>query len=338
MKIIKESKIIKEDKYVVDDVGIRAGTLRNEEIEGIVYGHDEENEYINAIKFKLKKKPMDIEIVYINSIFTEEEKEEIKEILKDNIKTNYSELLKESKIKGNSMKIIKESKKLNEAKTLADKVADELEKVGLTAYAGGAYLGHMVQIETEEEKNKAKKVADKFGLETKERPHKEYTDFYILIPEEEEKKPVTQKRKTRKKIKESLKRINEDVTITNSPYKDEIAKYFGYSGDFEFLDLVADILSSIDDFTDDEDINYEIDNNLSYYSEAWKVFEHYCWTNINEDPKYYDDAYIPFVDDIFALCSIISNKDTEEIEESCKKPVKESVLSEKGKQALKNRR
>lgn len=327
MKIIKESKVITEAPVDVDlhNAAIRYAKKINKPV---VYGYSKRDYKFYPLTprvyngddkdFRKKYKAQSIYVAYPD---------------KSEVEIDGSGNKERKKIE-----VLPESKKINEAKSLEDKVADELEKVGLTAYAGGAYLGHMVQIETEEEKNKAQKVADKFGLETKEIPHKTYTDFYILIPEEEEKKPVKQKRKTRKKVKESLKRINEDVTITNSPYKDEIAKYFGYSGDFEFLDLVADILSSIDDFTDDEDIDYEIDNNLSYYSEAWKVFEHYCWTNINEDPKYYDDAYIPFVDDIFALCRIISNKETEEIEESCKKPVKESVLSEKGKQALKNRR
>lgn len=321
MKIIKESQINEEteDEKFQDKRYKEAKLMADKENKPILYGYKKIDNKFQAVE---------------PQVYNGNDNETRKKYKARLIYVAYP-TRKESIRRINRMKIIKESKGLKEAKTLEDKVADELEKVGLTAYAGGAYLGHMVQIETEEEKKKVKAIADKFGLETKERPHKTYTDLYILIPEEE-KKPVKQKRKPRKKVKESLKRINEDVTITNSPYKDEIAKYFKYSGDFEFLDLVADILSQIDDFTDDEDISYTVDNNLSYYSEAWKVFKHYCWTDINENPNYNDDAYIPFIEDIHALCSIISEEET--IEESCKKPVKESVLSEKGKQALKNRR
>lgn len=84
-------------EYVIDNVGIDEGTLDRDEIEGTIYGHEGDETYFDTVKFKLDKDKEDVEITYINSIFTEEEKEKIKEILLDNIKTNFSGLLEESK-------------------------------------------------------------------------------------------------------------------------------------------------------------------------------------------------------------------------------------------------
>lgn len=217
------------------------------------------------------------------------------------------------------MKIIKESKRLEEAKTLEDKVAEEIDKIGLVAYAGDIYDGHKVQVETEDEKAKVKAIADKFGLETKERPHKTYTDFYILIPEEEEKKPVKQKRRPRKKVKESLKRINET-----------------WKGEDVIADLVDRAEGYMDDEYDIEDaINQAIDDGLIYSKDIWDLAEHY---GVVEDSELLDRYYTMLYDDMYDKLKDYEVEETEEIEESCKKPVKESVLSEKGKQALKNRR
>lgn len=75
-------------------------------------------------------------------------------------------------------------------------------------------------------------------------------------------------RKKNRKLKESL---------NNSKYKDIIGKYFDYSGDFEFLDIVADLIDRVDfDGEDvDEEIYSAIDEGLIYDADQWKVMQHY---------------------------------------------------------------
>lgn len=76
------------------------------------------------------------------------------------------------------------------------------------------------------------------------------------------------KGKKNKKLKESL---------NNSKYKDIIGEYFDYSGDFEFLDIVADLIDRVDfDGEDvDEEIYSAIDEGLIYNADQWKVMQHY---------------------------------------------------------------
>lgn len=83
------------------------------------------------------------------------------------------------------MKIIKESK-LNEKKSLEDTVYDELLDLDSEVYLSNLYDGYRVEVETEEQKEKVKKVAKKHKLETKEMGHKGYTDIHVIIPDEEE--------------------------------------------------------------------------------------------------------------------------------------------------------
>ena len=102
--------------------------------------------------------------------------------------------------------------------------------------------------------------------------------------------------------KEDKKPIKEENEIHDSPYKDIIAEYFDYSGDMEFLDIVASCLGRVEDFEDDEDIYRAIDDELIYTYDQWKVLEHYC-TPQNAN---WEDANSDFMNDIFAICSRIA--------------------------------
>ena len=65
------------------------------------------------------------------------------------------------------------------------------------------------------------------------------------------------------------------MKLNESKHKDLIVKYFDYSGDFDFLDLVADTLEGIDDFSNEEDVYYACDNAYIYYADQWTIARHY---------------------------------------------------------------
>lgn len=114
------------------------------------------------------------------------------------------------------------------------------------------------------------------------------------------------------------KKINESGELTRSPYKDKIGAHFDYSGDFEFLDVVAKIIERTIDIYEDQDddskdINEAIydalDTALIYYSDQWKVLKHY----LNPQDANWDEAIELFTNDLFELASdIIEEDDTDE--------------------------
>jgi len=63
--------------------------------------------------------------------------------------------------------------------------------------------------------------------------------------------------------------------INNSQYKEAIAKYFDYSFDFAFLDIVARIIDRVEDFSDTEEIYEAMDSALIYTEDQWRVMMHY---------------------------------------------------------------
>ncbi len=99
------------------------------------------------------------------------------------------------------------------------------------------------------------------------------------------------------------------MKITNSQYKDIIAKYFDYTFDFEFLDVVADTLDRIDDIelldADSvyEEVNNAIDIALTYTKDRWTVVQYYFASP--EDLTDVEDVYQDFADDIVKLVIII---------------------------------
>ena len=103
-------------------------------------------------------------------------------------------------------------------------------------------------------------------------------------------------------LKEDKKVIKEDKEFHSSPYHDVIAEYFDYDSDFEFLDIIANILGRVDDFEDDDDIYQAIDDELIYTYDQWKVLEHYC----TPQDANWDVAFESLMGDVFGVCSKIA--------------------------------
>ena len=102
----------------------------------------------------------------------------------------------------------------------------------------------------------------------------------------------------------------EDIkeSLNGNPYKDIIVKYFDYDGDFEFLELVSEVIDRIDDYGDIDDISDSIDSSLVYYSDQWKILQHYC----NPQDANWDTAIEYFIDDINAICDEIKEENYDE--------------------------
>lgn len=64
---------------------------------------------------------------------------------------------------------------------------------------------------------------------------------------------------------------------------------------FDYLYLIQDILDRIDDFNNDEDINYAIDNTLIYYYQEWIIAKEFY--NSPRDFNY-EEALEWFFEDI----------------------------------------
>lgn len=109
-------------------------------------------------------------------------------------------------------------------------------------------------------------------------------------------------------IKEEKQTLKESKEFSTSPYKDIIAEHFDYSGDFEFLDVIASILSRVDDFTSDEDIYSAIDDELIYTYDQWKVLEYYC----TPQDANWEVASESLMGDVFSICATIADSANEE--------------------------
>lgn len=242
------------------------------------------------------------------------------------------------------MKIIKESK-LNEKKSLEDTVYDELLDLNVEVYLSNLYDGYRVEVETEEQKEKVKKVAKKHKLETKEMGHKGYTDIHVIIPDEEELKRREKEEKANATPKKELKEDVDDKGLGNAVWNRL------YNANREMYKLLKDLAERALDRVEEgeqeiEDaVNDALDDGMIWTKDQWTAYEYYC--EMGDNP---DIMWEGLFNDVYAVVSKVREEkeetpeeetveETEEIvEESCKKEVKESVLSEKGKQALKNRR
>ena len=77
------------------------------------------------------------------------------------------------------------------------------------------------------------------------------------------------------------KRKGMDEGISDSAYKDVIAEHFDYTGDFDFLDIVADVIDRIDDIEElgdddiDDEVRESIDDTLIYYDDQWRIMRFY---------------------------------------------------------------
>ena len=111
----------------------------------------------------------------------------------------------------------------------------------------------------------------------------------------------------RKPIKEA---DEEKKPFQKSEYRSQIGKFFDYTGDFEFLDVVAKLLDRIDDLSNEDAILDTINDTIVYYADQWKILEYYYWADIEN--ANWEDAYNEFVDDIYSLCYEIAGKSDED--------------------------
>ena len=146
-----------------------------------------------------------------------------------------------------------------------------------------------------------------------------------------QKKPLTES-------KGDLQKLPQEV-------QDIVGEVFDYTMDFDFLDVVADILLRIDDFEEaSEDIDVvqsEVDDGLIYTDDQWEVLRYYFDSPSDLDESSWDNAFSYFVSDIQKVCDeIVADKqikaDAEEMdaedddydgEESLKKSGKTTVES-----------
>ena len=193
----------------------------------------------------------------------------------------------------------------------------------------GADIG--VQIKSEEDEvivAYVKKIAEILGLETYEKKvpgELKYGDHIlaIKIPEELSEKNATEFLANLGIDEEGIRgqyKIKESIDLTSEELRSTIARYFDYSLDFEFADLVEDILNRIDDQYSSEDVMQAIDDGLIYYSDQWKVLQHYC------TPKdaNWEDAFDEFTTDIYNIVDKINKEEKEKEDEETEVEVEET--------------
>lgn len=114
----------------------------------------------------------------------------------------------------------------------------------------------------------------------------------------------------KKDMKESCKRSKKKLkeSLTNSPYKALIGEQFDHTFDFDFLDVVADLLDRIDFDAEniDEEIYSAIDEGLIYYADQWKVIQFYQ----TPEQANFNEAIEDLTGDLIELCNkIIESKE-----------------------------
>lgn len=116
------------------------------------------------------------------------------------------------------------------------------------------------------------------------------------------------------KIDECNKPMNEDVR--DSHYRDYIYDYFQYTTDDEFLNLIAELLDRVEDFSNEQEVWEAVDSGMIYTKDQWTAYMHYCDIG---DPA--ENMWESLMGDMIALCSKIadnthSSEDDEELDEA----------------------
>ena len=207
----------------------------------------------------------------------------------------------------------------------------------------GADIG--VQIKSEEDEDivaYVKKIAEILGLETYEKKvpgELKYGDYVlaIKIPEELSEKNATEFLANLGIDEEGIRgqyKIKESIDMSSEDLRDIIARYFDYSIDYDFVDVVERVLNRIDDPTDSDDVLQSIFDGLIYYSDQWKVLQYYC------TPKEanWEDAFDEFTTDIYNIVDKINKGENEteeeetdvEVEETDESLKEEKKINEKG--------
>lgn len=134
-------------------------------------------------------------------------------------------------------------------------------------------------------------------------------EFDRLCAEEEcflneEKKEINRGHMTKK----ASKKLGEAKSLTSSPHKDLIGKHFDYSGDFDFLEIVSDVLDRID-FENADEIDAEVqdavDSALTYIADQWTIAQHYA---SGPDSLDWDEVVSEFESDIRSIVDEIKGE------------------------------
>lgn len=108
--------------------------------------------------------------------------------------------------------------------------------------------------------------------------------------------------------KKASKKLGEAKSLTSSPHKDLIGKHFDYSGDFDFLEIVSDVLDRIDfenvDEIDDE-VQNAVDSALTYIADQWTIAQHYA---SGPDSLDWDEVVSEFESDIRSIVDEIKGE------------------------------
>lgn len=108
--------------------------------------------------------------------------------------------------------------------------------------------------------------------------------------------------------KKASKKLGEAKSLTSSPHKDLIGKHFDYSGDFDFLEIVSDVLDRIDfenvDEIDDE-VQNAVDSALTYIADQWTIAQHYA---SGPDSLDWDEVVSEFESDISSIVDEIKGE------------------------------
>lgn len=122
------------------------------------------------------------------------------------------------------------------------------------------------------------------------------------------------------KIDECNKPMNEDVR--DSHYRDYIYDYFEFSTDDKFLDLIADLLDRVEDFSNEQEVWEAVDSGMIYTQDQWTAYMHYCDMG---DPA--ENMWEGLMGDMLAICSkIADNAEEDDDDETMDESLKESYM------------
>lgn len=103
--------------------------------------------------------------------------------------------------------------------------------------------------------------------------------------------------------KESLKESNgTELDSLGETNKNIVGEYFDHTWDFDFLDIVAKVVSRVDDYGDEDDIWGALDTTVLSTNEEWEIAKYYAGSPSNLD---WNEVMVQFNDDIFAICGRI---------------------------------
>lgn len=121
---------------------------------------------------------------------------------------------------------------------------------------------------------------------------------------EDKKKEINRGHMTKK----ASKKLGEAKSLSSSPHKDLIGKHFDYSGDFDFLEIVSDVLNRID-FENADEIDAEVqdavDSALIYIADQWTIAQHYA---SGPDSLDWDEVVSEFESDIRSIVDEIKGE------------------------------